>query len=184
MWITTYHRFTNRAAFLAACETAGWAVQAGEPQLPAGVALDIIGPIIGPATVAGGGAPVPGEVIDPRHHVNIAWHARDMDPAFAESAVAPEAPGRRFDVATAPPVASPVPASVPAWKARAALREAGLLGSVVATVEAAGGRVLDAWHHAPTWDRDSEFLASMSAALGMSPAQVDQMFRDADAIRS
>jgi hypothetical protein len=184
MWITTYHRFTNRAAFLAACEAAGWAVQHHEPLLPHGVALDSVGPLIGPPSVGDGGAPIPGEVIDPRWHVNLAWHAQEVPAAFAESQVAPEAPARRFDVATPAPAAPPVPHSIPAWKARAALREAGLLATVAAAVDAAGGRVADAWAGAAEWHRDSAFLSDLSAALGLSPAEVDQMFRDADAIRS
>jgi hypothetical protein len=184
MWITTYHRFTNRAAFLAACEAAGWPVQAGEPQLPQGVTVDMVGPLIGPASIGDGGAPIPGEVIDPRYHVNIAWHAQDMAPAFSDSQVVPATPARSYALPPPTQPAQAVPASVPAWKARAVLRDAGLLGAVTAAVEAAGGLVADAWAGATDWRRDSAFLAGLADELNLSPAQVDQLFSDADAIRS
>jgi hypothetical protein len=184
MWITTYHRFTNRAGFLAACEAAGWGVQAGEPLLPQGVALDVIGPLIGPASVGAGGAPIPGEMIDPRYHVNLSWHAREPAEAFAASQVTPDEPNRVYDNPPRATPAAPVPASIPAWKARAALREAGLLPAVTAAVEAAEGRVADAWNGAAEWHRDSAFLAHLAAGLGLSIAQVDDLFRAADAIRS
>ena len=52
MWISTYHRFLNRAAFLAACQEAGWTcLPEQDPELPHGVAMDIVGPIFGPPRV-------------------------------------------------------------------------------------------------------------------------------------
>jgi len=72
---------------------------------------------------------------------------------------------------------------VPAWKGKAALREAGLLDAVEAAVAATGGRVHDAWTGGLEWERGSEFLADLARALGLNAAQVDQMFLDADAIR-
>lgn len=94
MWTRTHHRFENRAAFLAACESAGWPVEAGTPQPPAGVALDEIGMLFEAPTLGPGGVPVAGALVDARHHVNAAWHARDMPEAFAASVVTPEAPVR------------------------------------------------------------------------------------------
>lgn len=184
MWITTYHRFTNRAAFLAACEAAGWAVQAGEPQPPANVALDIVGALVAPPTVGEGGAPIPGEVIDPRFHANVAWHARPMAPEFTASQVTPETPSRAYGLPPPAAAAPAVPAMVPAWKARAVLRDAGLLGAVEAAVTQAGGLVADAWAGATEWRRDSAFLTGLADTLNLSATQVDQLFRDADAIRS
>ena len=64
------------------------------------------------------------------------------------------------------PVKPPVPSVIPAWKGKQALREAGLLGKVEAAVQAAGGRVRDAWDGAAEWDRGSESLADLAAALG------------------
>jgi hypothetical protein len=51
-------------------------------------------------------------------------------------------------------------------------------------VATAGGRVQDAWAGAAEWQRGSEFLQALAAALGLDGPQVDQMFRDAAAIQS
>ncbi len=185
MWITTYHRFTNRAAFLAACQSAGWTFAPGhDPYLPQGVAASIVGPIAAPAQVGSDGMPTAGEVIDPRYHVNLAWHAQEMDPAFQVSQIAPATPSRSFGLALAPPTAPAVPASIPAWKGKAALREAGLLETVEAAVSGAGGRVQDAWAGASEWSRNSDFLYSLAAGLGLNAQQIDGLFRAADAIQS
>jgi hypothetical protein len=185
MWITTYHGFAIRAAFLATCADAGWECPPGhEPGLPHGVAMDIVGPLMGPPTIGEGGVPIAGEVVDPRYHVNLAWHGRDPDPAFQESLVVPEMPSRGWDVTTLLASRPPVPPTIPAWKGKAVLREQGLLTSVEAAVQAAGGRVRDAWSGASEWDRSSEFLQALAAVLGLEGSQVDQMFRDAAAIQS
>ena len=117
------------------------------------MALDIVGPFVGPASVGPNGIPVPGEVLDARYHVNLAWHAREMDPTFAASQVLPDTPSRGWDMAPLPEPGSPpaAPQSIPAWKGKAALREAGLLESVERAVNVAGGRVRDAWDGAVTW---------------------------------
>jgi hypothetical protein len=47
-----------------------------------------------------------------------------------------------------------------------------------------GDGVADAWNGAAEWHRDSAFLAHLAAGLGLSIAQVDDLFRAADAIRS
>ena len=114
MWTTTYHRFASRAAFLGVCEQAGWPQTPGqEPGLPQGVVLDVIGPLVTPASVGPGGVPMPSEMLDARYHVNLAWHAREMDRTFATSQVLPDAPSRGWDLAPFPaPGPPPVPASV------------------------------------------------------------------------
>ena len=73
---------------------------------------------------------------------------------------------------------------IPAWKGKVALREAGLLEAVEAAVAAAGGRVRDAWAGASEWSRDSEFLISLAADLGLNVEQVDALFRSAEAIQN
>lgn len=142
MWTTTYLRFASRAAFLGVCEQAGWPQTPGqEPGLPQGVVLDVIGPLVTPASVGPGGVPMPSEMLEARYHFNLAWHAREMDRAFATSQVLPDAPSRGWDLAPFPaPGPPPVPASVPAWNGKAALREAGLLAGVETAVKVAGGR--------------------------------------------
>jgi hypothetical protein len=185
MWITTCHRFTNRAEFLAACQTARWICPPGQnPEPPQGVAVDIVGPIVAPAKVGEGGVPIAGDVIDPRYHVNLAWHGRELDPAFQVSLVVPATPSRGWDITAVPEPRPPVPPVIPAWKGKAALREAGLLDAVEAAVLAVGGRVADAWAGASEWSRDSDFLVSLAAGLGLTEQQVDGMFRSAGAIQS
>ena len=65
---------------------------------PAGVALDIVGPIIGPATIGPGGIPLPGPLLDTGYHVNLAYHARDLDVVCAASQVAPATPSCAWDL--------------------------------------------------------------------------------------
>ena len=185
MWITTCHRFASRAEFLAACQAAGWTCPPGQdPEPPPGVAVDILGPIVEAAQIGDGGIPIAGEVIDPRYHVNLAWHGREPDAALSASMVIPATPSRGWDVTAPPASPPPVPPVIPAWKGKAALREAGLLDAVEAAVLAAGGRVQDAWTGASEWDRSSEFLQALAAVLGLDGLQVDQMFRGAAMIQS
>jgi hypothetical protein len=141
-----------------------------------------VGPITERPQVGEGGVPIAGEVIDPRYHVNLAWHGHD--PAFQASLVVPASPSRGRDVPAVPEARLPVPPVIPAWKGKAALREAGLLDAVEAAVAAAGGRVQDAWAGASEWSRDSGFLLSIAAGLGLTTQQVDDMFRAADGIQS
>lgn len=185
MWITTCHRFASRAEFVATCLAAGWTCLPGQdPEPPPGVALDILGTTTAPAQIGEGGALIPGEVLDPRYHINLAWQGREPDAAFQSSLVVPVTPSRGWDVAAPPASQPPVPPVIPAWKGKAALREAGLLDAVESAVLATGGRIQDAWIGASEWNRNSGFLQALSAKLGLSQGQIDQMFRDADAIRS
>lgn len=141
MWIITYHRFASRVAFLATCAQAGWECPPGhEPSLPHGVAMDVVGALIGPATVGEGGAPIAGDIIDPRYHVNLAWHGREPGPTFQASLVVPATPSRGWDVPAVPEARPPVPAVIPAWKGKAALREAGLLTVLLIEVSRSPGQ--------------------------------------------
>jgi hypothetical protein len=186
MWHATYHIFASRLALLAACDSAGWPHGPDQrPLLPEGVVLDEVGPILSRPTVGEDGAPVPGEVLDARYHVNAAWHGIEPPAAFQTVAVTPATPQRTFGLPlTSPPPTPVVPAVIPAWKGKAALREAGLLEGVEQAVQAAGGRILDAWIGAAEWRRDSDFLGSLATNLGLSEAVVSDMFRSADAIQS
>jgi hypothetical protein len=96
MWTETYHRFPDESAFLAACDTAGWARgPGGKASPPAGVVLDIVGPAVEPPKLAGT-VIIPGAV-DPRWHVNASWFAGTaMPPSFAAAEVIPERPIRMF----------------------------------------------------------------------------------------
>ena len=180
MWTTTYHRFLNRAAFLAACDATNWSRGPdSQPMPPDGGTLVEIGPLVAPPSIGPDGMPIPGEVLDPRHHVNAAWHGIDVPEAFRAAAVAPATPNRCFALPAPTTAELPVPPVIPAWKGKAALREAGLLDAVEAAVAAAGGRVQDAWAGASEWSRDSDFLRTLAEGLGLPYSQVDALFRSA-----
>ena len=52
MWIPTYHAFPSGAAFLAACDVAGWLRGPdGKPMPAEGAVLQEIGPIIAPPSI-------------------------------------------------------------------------------------------------------------------------------------
>lgn len=75
-----------------------------------------------------------------------------------------------------------VPESVTDLQARVALAAAGLLPAVEAAVAAAGGATAIYWDRSLTIRRDSHFIATMGAGLGLSPAQIDALFVAAAAI--
>jgi len=76
----------------------------------------------------------------------------------------------------------PVPAEVPQWQARRALLAAGLLTAVEAAVAAASQDIQITWEYAPNIVRNSPFIAAMAPALGLTDAQIDDLFRAAAAI--
>jgi hypothetical protein len=184
MWIRTFHRFETEAAFLAACDAAGWPRDhLNRPVTPAGVDLDVIGALADPPTVMEGRI-VPGAV-DPRWHVNASWLGLEVPEAFAAAQVTPNAPTRGFaDRPPDPPPEPPVPPVAAAWKAKEVLAQRGLLDDVETAVAAAGGLVQRAWTGAAEWSRDSRFIAELAHVLGLGASDVDLMFREADAIRS
>ena len=84
-----------------------------------------------------------------------------------------------------PPVPSTlVPRSVSPLQARRALLAAGLLSQVQTAVAGADQETQLAWEFATSVDRDSAVVASLAAALGLSPAQLDALFTSAAAIIS
>ncbi len=93
-------------------------------------------------------------------------------------------PSRGWEVVLPPASQPPVPPVIPAWKGKAALREAGILDAVEAAVEAAGGRVQDAWVRASEWSRGSAFLLTLAAGLGLTDMHIDRLFLVAEGIRS
>jgi hypothetical protein len=96
MWTETYHRFSNEAAFLAACDAAGWARGPdGKPAPPTGVVLDIVGPAVEPPVFTG--ALITPGAVDPRWHVSACWFSGNALPAsFVAAEVIPERPVRMF----------------------------------------------------------------------------------------
>lgn len=78
----------------------------------------------------------------------------------------------------------PVPERVTAYQAKAALHLGGHYASVQAIManEATDPLAVIAWENAGHFRRQSPFIASIGPALGLSDAQIDQLFRDAAAI--
>lgn len=185
MWTETYHRFQHRQAFDAACVSAGWSKGPdGEWSLPRGIVISIIGPLIGQPSVAEDGTPIPGDVIDARYHVNLALDDIEMPASFASARVLVATPRRTFGLPapSVPPL--PVPPVIDAWKAKYVLEERGLLSDAESAVMSAPTLVKHAWSGATTWSRDSEFLNPLAGVIGLNSAQVDDLFREADGIRT
>lgn len=87
-----------------------------------------------------------------------------------------------------PPVpAAPVPAKIALWQARAILTQTPsgtpgqtLLDAANALVAASGDPVLETfWEYGVDVSRASPTLAALAAQLGLTGAQLDQLFRDA-----
>lgn len=73
-------------------------------------------------------------------------------------------------------IAPNVPDSVTPRQARLALSGAGLLDSVNAAINTAGGASLITWEYASTINRTDPLIASFSTMLGLTSAQIDQLF--------
>lgn len=79
--------------------------------------------------------------------------------------------------------AQSVPESVTRFQARQALKAAGLLGTVDAAVAASGNvAIQDAWAEALNFKRQSPSILAMAAALNLTSAQLDDLFRAAAAV--
>ena len=94
-WTYTFHRFTNRAAFDAAYDAAGFAREGNQIAPPEAVTLDVIG-----AMWTGGEYDSQGNVTKPPalaqgYHVNAAWSG-EMPDAFKASLIIPASPRRVF----------------------------------------------------------------------------------------
>ena len=96
MWTETYHRFIDKATFLAASDVAGWPRgPEGTVSPPAGVVLDIVGPAVEPPVLVGS-LITPGTA-DGRWHVSASWFSGNaLPPSFAAAEVIPERPVRMF----------------------------------------------------------------------------------------
>lgn len=80
------------------------------------------------------------------------------------------------------PGPGPVPAAVSAFQAKAALTQAGLYDKAAAAAQAAGGFMFLAWSTATEFERSSPNIATLAAGLGLTDAQVDDLFRAASKI--
>jgi hypothetical protein len=77
-----------------------------------------------------------------------------------------------------------VPTSVTLYQGRAALIEAGLFNDVKSAVTGLGEASLafQAFEYANHWYRDSPFIAQLAGALGLTDAQIDELFIAAEAL--
>jgi len=82
-----------------------------------------------------------------------------------------------------PPAFAPVPGEVTQWQIRRAINAAGLRSAVEAAVAAADQTTKDGWEFAGSVRRDNEVLTNMAAALGLTAAQIDALFRTAAALK-
>ena len=82
---------------------------------------------------------------------------------------------------TAPPA---VPVSVPKWAFLLVLRRAGKEAALKAAIAAYSGpnadRVRAKWEADPDIERNGATINALGAAIGYTPEQVDQVFRDAE----
>jgi len=81
-----------------------------------------------------------------------------------------------------PPPAPPV-TQVTAYQAKIQLSRAGLYDSVVTTVNTSDNPELKiAWEVATTFERNSPFILALQPELGLTDAQVDDLFQQASQI--
>ena len=89
--------------------------------------------------------------------------------------------GNVTDPYVPPPPA--VPLAVPMWAVRTVLQNDGLFNQAQALVEASTDNALkNVWEYGNFADRNSNAIATLSAALGLTSEQVDQMFIDANGL--
>jgi hypothetical protein len=77
----------------------------------------------------------------------------------------------------------PVPQIVPMWAVRTVLQNNNLFDQAQAIITASTDNALkNVWEYGNFADRNSKSIASLSAALNLTDAQVDQMFFDANSL--
>jgi hypothetical protein len=106
-------------------------------------------------------------------------HARNIEALWSAQELA--AIGLELAPEPAPEPGDPnaVPKAVTMVQARIALRAAGLLDQVNAAVTAADDNTRDGWEYSTVLHRHSPTLAGIASTLGLSEAQVDELFLSA-----
>ena len=163
MWTYLAYRWPSAADYLAALAEAGWA-----EGTPPGVDLLVSGVLQAP--------PVDEET--PREAL-AGWH---VAAAFRERSPPAEWAALRITPPDGMPLLgrTPVPASVTRFQARAALAMAGLLPTVEAAIADSPDLITRlAWTDAQVFERGSPTIASLAAAIGLTEAQIDDLFRTA-----
>lgn len=85
-------------------------------------------------------------------------------------------------ITTPPEPTDPIPLSVSRFQARAALQLAGLLDDAEAAIAQANPLSRIAWEHANVYRRDSPTVISIGQQLGLSEADIDELFKTAASI--
>lgn len=85
-------------------------------------------------------------------------------------------------ITTPPEPTDPIPLSVTRFQARAALHLAGLLDDAEAAIAQAHPLSRIAWEHAHVYRRDSPTVISIGHQLGLSEADMDELFKTAASI--
>ena len=121
------------------------------------------------------GDAIPADAVD----ITAAHHAELLTAQSAGQRIEADANG--YPVAVDPQILPPaVPVTVTMRQARLALLAKGLLANVDAAVAGMPGADGDAarieWEYAATVDRNSQLVASLSSALGLTSAQLDALF--------
>ena len=127
---------------------------------------------------------------DYEHAGTLPDDLQDISAADHGALMSAQSAGKRIDWSGAVPVAADPPASTPAIptsvspaQARLALHGAGLLAQVEAIVASADVQTQIAWNSASVIERSSPTVGALSAALGLTDAQLDDLFTTAASIR-
>jgi hypothetical protein len=121
------------------------------------------------------------------HNVPIAIFANSSHsavrytPGDGSADIAMLADDPRLTGLTIAPYVMPVPSAVTPLQARRALRAAGYLAQVEAAIAEADDDTQDAWRYAQQIERAHPFLTAIAAQLGLTEAQMDDLFRAAAA---
>ena len=94
------------------------------------------------------------------------------DPKNADFAAIDPADIGAFEAPPAPPL------TVTPWQARTALAQAGLLDDIEALIDSLGpsNPAHIAWHYAERIRRDSPLIAALQSQIGLTDAQLDDLF--------
>jgi hypothetical protein len=178
-----YYRFMSKAAWYDFAKQQGWQKSPEGDVMVEGATVDVIGPAMSAASIVDGEL-VPSETKDPRFHINILWE-RDPPEEISDYEISPETPTRVWSLpAPVPATPTAVPQEVEAWAGLVVLRRHNMLLSVETAIKQIGGEAEIIFNRSSRWGRDSALMKSLSEQMGVSDELIDQMFREAEALRS
>lgn len=110
------------------------------------------------------------------------WEWSDYSVPSGDYLTLADATAQGFTLAPPPP--PPVPVSVPKWAFLLVLRRMGKEDALKTAIAAYNGadaaRVRAKWEASDVIERDGSTVNALGAAIGLTPEQVDQVFRDAE----